>query len=244
MLRASGSRKIVRIAAALLTFAGLALAGDPLLDQAHKYYNLTNFERSLQVLNQLPQKNGAAWALIGRNYYMQARVQEGHGRAGKGRAAEPDNAEYVLWLGRAFGRRAETSSPFTAPGYASKARQYFERAVQLNPRYLEALNDLFEYYLEAPGFLGGGMDKAQATAARIAAIEPGRGALGAGHGSPRNARNTAAPRQHLRSAMSRRSAAGGPLHRPGPVPGQAGPLPGGRPELRSRRRRSRPTARS
>ena len=90
-------------------------------------------------------------------------------------AAEPGNSQYALWLARAYGRRAETSSPFTAPGQASKARQYFEKAVQLDPRNLEALSDLFEYYLEAPGFLGGGLDKAQATALKIAAVDPGEG---------------------------------------------------------------------
>ena len=32
--------------------------------------------------------------------------------------------------------------------------------MDLNPRNMEAMSDLFEYYLEAPGFLGGGLDKA------------------------------------------------------------------------------------
>jgi hypothetical protein len=32
---------------------------------------------------------------------------------------------------------------------------------------LEALADLFEYYLEAPGMVGGGIDKAESAAARI-----------------------------------------------------------------------------
>jgi tetratricopeptide (TPR) repeat protein len=77
-----------------------------------------------------------------------------------------------MWLGRAWGRRAETSSPFTAPGYAIKARQNFEKALGLNPKNLEAINDLFEYDLQAPGFLGGGVDKAAALAKRIAALDP------------------------------------------------------------------------
>ena len=64
---------------------------------------------------------------------------------------------------------------FTAPGFASKARQFFERAAQLNPDNLDAQSDLFEYYLEAPGFLGGGFDKASATAAQIARINPAEG---------------------------------------------------------------------
>jgi Flp pilus assembly protein TadD len=40
---------------------------------------------------------------------------------------------------------------------------------------MDALTDLFEYYLEAPGFLGGGREKAAATAAKISAIDAGEG---------------------------------------------------------------------
>jgi tetratricopeptide (TPR) repeat protein len=90
-------------------------------------------------------------------------------------AVEPSNSGYALWLGRALGRRAEASNPFTAPGLASKAHQYFEKAVQLDPRSLEAWNDLFEYYVEAPGFLGGGLDKAAAAATRIAQLDAADG---------------------------------------------------------------------
>ena len=42
-------------------------------------------------------------------------------------------------------------------------------------RSLEAQSDLFEYYLEAPGFLGGGMEKAQATAKQVGRISPSEG---------------------------------------------------------------------
>jgi len=63
----------------------------------------------------------------------------------------------------------------TAPGFATKARQFFEKAAQLNPNNLDAQSDLFEYYLEAPGFLGGGFDKASATAAQIARLNPSEG---------------------------------------------------------------------
>jgi tetratricopeptide (TPR) repeat protein len=80
-----------------------------------------------------------------------------------------------MWLGRAYGRCAETASPFAAPGFASKARQNFELAVTLDPKNKEALSDLFDYYLEAPGFLGGGYDKAVGVADQIAAIEPAEG---------------------------------------------------------------------
>jgi tetratricopeptide (TPR) repeat protein len=60
-------------------------------------------------------------------------------------------------------------------GLASKSRQYFERAVALDPGNIEALNDLLEFYLEAPGFLGGGMEKARATVAQISRVNPAEG---------------------------------------------------------------------
>ena len=56
------------------------------------------------------------YELMGRNYYMQADYKKATEVLEKAVAADPGNSEYALWLGRAFGRRAETSSPFTAPG--------------------------------------------------------------------------------------------------------------------------------
>lgn len=82
-------------------------------------------------------------------------------------ASDPGNSSYVHWLGRAYGRRAESANLFFAPHFAVKARVAFEKAVKLDPRNIEALNDLFEYYLAAPGFLGGGLDRASATAELI-----------------------------------------------------------------------------
>jgi tetratricopeptide (TPR) repeat protein len=89
-------------------------------------------------------------------------------------AADPGNSVYQDWLGRAFGKRAETSSFLTAPSYASKARQRFEKAVELDPHNLDALDDLFEYYLQAPGLLGGGEDKAARLSERLRELAPAK----------------------------------------------------------------------
>jgi tetratricopeptide (TPR) repeat protein len=167
----------VRIVALVLVASGLVWAAGPELDVARKYYDSTDFAKSLQVLQPIPAKDGAVWELIGRNYYMQREYAKASEALEKAVAADRSNSEHELWLARAYGRRAETASPFTAPGQALKARQHFEKSVQLNPRNLEALSDLFEYYLEAPGFLGGGLDKAVATAGRIAALDAAEGHL-------------------------------------------------------------------
>jgi Flp pilus assembly protein TadD len=157
------------VATTLLAAAG----GD--FDHARKLYNLTDFDQSLKVLLAIPEKDAAIHEFIGRNYYMQGDYKKATEALDKAAAANPDSGEIALWLGRAYGRRAETSSPFTAPGHASKARQWFEKAVELSPKNTEAFSDLFEYYLEAPGFLGGGFDKAQAVAAKMAALDAAEG---------------------------------------------------------------------
>lgn len=155
----------------------VAWASGPDLDRAHKLYSLTEFQQSLEVLRAVPTKDAAVFELMGRDYYGLGDFKKATEVLEKAAALEPESSEIYLWLGRAYGRRAETSSMLTAPGFATKARQFFERAAQLNPNNLDAQSDLFEYYLEAPGFLGGGFDKASATAAQIARLNAAEGYL-------------------------------------------------------------------
>ncbi len=159
----------------MISAAALLWGAMPEYDRARKLYNLTEFQQSIQVLQAIPEKSSSVWMLIGQNYYGEAEFKKATEALEKAVAADPRSSEAYLWLGRAYGRRAETSSPITAPGFASKARQNFERSTQLNPDNLDAQSDLFEYYLEAPGFLGGGLDKARATATEMARINPAEG---------------------------------------------------------------------
>ena len=155
--------------AVLLLAPGLFAA--EVQEQARRLYDRSDFQGSLQLLLPLANKDAATSDLIGRSYFMLGDYKRATAALQDAIIAGPGDSDRHLWLGRAFGRRAEHSSPLTAPSYASRARQNFEKAVELNPRNLEALSDLFEYYLEAPGFLGGGTDKAAAMADRIAQLD-------------------------------------------------------------------------
>jgi Tfp pilus assembly protein PilF len=158
-----------------LALAVSLLAGSPELDRARNLYDLTQFEESLKILSAVSVKTAPVWELMGRNYFMNGDYKKSTDALEKAVEEDPSNSDYAMWLGRAYGRRAETSNPFSAIGHASKTRQYFERAVQLNPRNVEALNDLLEYCLEAPGFMGGGIEKAQAVINRISVVDPSEG---------------------------------------------------------------------
>jgi Flp pilus assembly protein TadD len=158
---------------AISAIAIVVWAGPAEYARAQKLYAETDHRAVVQLLQGA--NDAASYALIGKSQYMLGDYKKATEALERAVAGEPGSSEYHLWLGRAFGRRAETSSPFTAPGYASKTRRAFEKAVELDAKNKEALNDLFEYYLEAPGFLGGGVDKAARLAQRIAQLDPAEG---------------------------------------------------------------------
>lgn len=87
------------------------------------------------------------------------------------------DARVWLWAGRAYGRQAIEANIFSQPKWAGRTRDAWEKAVQLDPDLLDARFDLIQYYLQAPGFLGGGRDKAEAQAAAIALRQPALGKL-------------------------------------------------------------------
>lgn len=159
--------------AAWLAFLLLAApAGASDLDRARALYERAEYRQAIELLKSSPGARSAeALFLLGRAHYQLGDFRKAVEALEKSVQARPNDAAAWLWLGRAWGRRAETSNMFVAPSYASKARQCFEKAVALDPQNREALNDLFSYYLEAPGFLGGGIDKAQGLVEKIRALD-------------------------------------------------------------------------
>jgi tetratricopeptide (TPR) repeat protein len=170
------------------------------LSPAEDLYKRTNFEGSLALLDKHT-ADPATNFLLGRDYFMLADFKKATDYLEKASAAQPDSSEYMDWLGRAYGRRAELSNPLLAPGLASKARQAFERAVELNSTNRDALSDLFEYYLNAPHFLGGGYDKATDIADRMAGVDPSEGFFAQAQLAQKH-QHYAAAEEHLRQAVA------------------------------------------
>ncbi len=115
--------------------------------------------------------------LLSRAYYAMENWDEAVKCGERAVDLDPNNASYHLWLGREYGRKAGASKPFSAAANAKKAKSEFERAVQLDPSNAAARLDLAEYYTEAPGFMGGGVDKARDQAVQLAQYDPGNAHL-------------------------------------------------------------------
>jgi len=82
-----------------------------------------------------------------------------------------NDSDYHLWLGRALGEKAARASFLTAYSLAKRTRVEFEQAVELDRRNAEALADLGDFYRQAPGVLGGGIDKARAVAIELDKVD-------------------------------------------------------------------------
>jgi len=113
-----------------------------------------------------------SYNLLCRAYFTLSDWDKGIAACEKAVALDPDNSFYHLWLGRLYGEKADHSHFLSAAALAKKVRSEFETAVRLNPNNADARTDLAEFYLEAPGIVGGGRDKAEAQAQKLAGLDP------------------------------------------------------------------------
>jgi tetratricopeptide (TPR) repeat protein len=112
--------------------------------------------------------------LLCRAYFALQEWDQAQSSCEKAAALDPDNSRFHLWLGRVYGEKADRANFLIAVGLASKVREQFERAVDLDPKDVDARLNLAEFYLSAPAIVGGGEQKARAQAQSIAAISPAR----------------------------------------------------------------------
>ncbi len=150
-----------------------------------------------------------SYHLLCRAYYSIQDWDHSISAGEKSVALAPDKSSYYLWLGRAYGEKADASSFFTAAGLAKKVRVSFERAVELDGSNVQARSDLAEFYMEAPGIMGGGQDKARAQADALMKTAPAKGHWVLGRLAEKNKDSAAAEREYKAALDATHGAADG-----------------------------------
>ncbi len=107
----------------------------------------------------------------------ETRIEEAIKLAEQCVAASLKNADCYVSLGTARGAKAMNGGMLAAASLAGKIRDSFKKAVELDPRNVDARFSLLQFYLMAPGFMGGGADKAQELVTQTMAIHPEAGKL-------------------------------------------------------------------
>ena len=75
-------------------------------------------------------------------------------------AQNPNSSDAHEHLAEAYGSLAQKANIFRQASLASRTHHEFARAVELDPNNLDARMGLIEYYMLAPGFMGGDEKKA------------------------------------------------------------------------------------
>lgn len=158
----------MRAAVLIPFFAALVYAGDAMPAES------AGDDEYRAAISALKQESPSAANLerLGQSYFMLGDFKKATSALEKAAKLDPSSSTIQTWLGRALGRRAESAFPLLAPGYATKAREAFVKALELDPRNPDALEDLFSFYIEAPGMVGGGIEKAAALLPRFKEYDP------------------------------------------------------------------------
>jgi tetratricopeptide (TPR) repeat protein len=116
--------------------------------------------------------NAEAYNLLCRVEYALQEFDQAALHCEKAVKLAPQNARYHLWLGRAIGERADHANFITAFALAKKAREEFETSVGIDPRDPDSLSDLGEFYKDAPGAVGGGIEKEEGIVQKLESVDP------------------------------------------------------------------------
>jgi tetratricopeptide (TPR) repeat protein len=90
-------------------------------------------------------------------------------------AKDPNNARYHYRLAQIEGEKAQKASVLHQLGLARRFKKEAETALALDPNYVRALQNMIDFYMLAPGIVGGDKAKAHAIAGQLMKIDPAEG---------------------------------------------------------------------
>jgi tetratricopeptide (TPR) repeat protein len=179
-------RSDLRVSAVLalsLTLAAPAFAASGKTEEGVRLFETRQLAQARPVLEAAVREDPSdarAVFYLGRTLLSADEVDKAVEWIEKAVALDGGRVEYHLWLGRAYGSKAMRANVFQQASLAGKVRREFERASALDPDNLEARFGLVEFYLRAPGVMGGSVAKARDQAAEIARRDTLQGHRAAG----------------------------------------------------------------
>lgn len=153
---------------------------DEALTRGVQRFERQQYREAKEVFKQIVAANAtdaAGLYYLGRTYFALCDYDQAITHLQRAADLERSRSDYHFWLGRAYGEKARRSSVIKQAGLAKKVKGAFEEAVALDPNNAEARTALGNFYAQAPGFMGGGIDKATEQARALTALDPLKGEL-------------------------------------------------------------------
>ena len=162
----------------LLALAALAVplhAQSSLLDQARNLVrSRTSADQAKSLLQQAiaaDARNAEPHFLLGQIFYAFADFAKAADEAQKAVSLDDSKADYHILLGNALSGLLDSAGIFKKRSLAGQIKAEFERAIAEDPKNIPARAALVEFYVQAPGIVGGNTGKAIEQAKQIGALD-------------------------------------------------------------------------
>ena len=124
---------------------------------------------------------------------------------------KPSEANYFFKYGGVLGMKAKESNKFKALGMIGEVKESFEKAIELNPKHIEARWALVTIYIQLPGFVGGSESKAIKYSNELLKLSPIDGYLSRGQIDEHFKRYPAAEQQYKKAIAAGSTKVGGQM---------------------------------
>ncbi len=163
----STNRRAAAALAAFIVLSPAVRAATCRMDEGVALFESRKFAEARRVFEPCATTDAKAAMYSGRAGLAERDFDRGVSFLEKAATLDPKSSEIQLWLGRAYGQQAAKASLFRQASLAGKAHKAFEQAVVLDPDSIDGRLSLIEFYLLAPGIMGGSVSKAREQAAEI-----------------------------------------------------------------------------
>jgi tetratricopeptide (TPR) repeat protein len=170
---------MLRLIFLLAAVATPALALDqPLHNQVDALFKGRQWAQAQTVLEKATTatpKDAEAWVLLGQVHLALNHTEAAVTALETAASLDPKSSNGQRLLGDAYGMSAQQAGMFGKVSFAHKCKAAYDKAVELDPKNIDARWSVMEFCRQAPSMMGGGMDGAYAQAEEIRQLDPARG---------------------------------------------------------------------
>ncbi|MHC1705685.1 MAG: tetratricopeptide repeat protein [Tenuifilaceae bacterium] len=168
----------------LILLISTQVFGQSSIDKAKKLWEEKNNSEAKKILTAINDDNkdyAAAQYYLGRITVSEGKFDDAVEFFEDAIDANEKVAEYHTWLGNTYATIAQSANPIRQGMLAPKMRNAWEKSIELDKNNIDSRKSLIQFYLQAPSFMGGSVDKAKEMAKQITKLKPAEGHLQMGN---------------------------------------------------------------
>jgi len=148
------------------------------LEQVKNLYDQRKYDQVKKVLQPIKKDNpdfAVSRYYLGRVAFDEKKYDDAADYFKEATETNDKVADYQVWLGDTYGTIAKDANVFKQGLLAPKMKNAWEAAIALDKKNISARLSLIQFYLQAPGFMGGSVDKAKEVANQLIKLKPAEG---------------------------------------------------------------------